>query len=534
MLSLQSHLSVLEAAASAHSDSPAFRIAQVSASGSTVDAWLPISYRDFLNDVELAARFWFKKLSLDGVVPRSVVGLWLGGLDYSDVINIYGVSRAGYVPQLFSLRLPNPTVVFELLERAQAGALIYDPSFEDAVKGSPVPSHRAPAVQGFVGCAREILPPLPTPESRDDLVFIFHTSGSTSGSPKLVPCNAGYVDSVVFKSYEASAPVNPLKQSVSTWMGSMCHIAQSFMLIGSIQHGSCTIQPSKISFSSEELVDMINRCDLNRLHQFATFLSIHIRHARNNPKLLAQMQCLDTIIFSGLPLPQEDEEFAYQNGLKLMNLFGSTECSAMMLSQRTGPFLRPLSGVKYGFFPVGSSTASESGHVSANNQLLELVILGDSPDCPHTSLRKADGHFHTGDLFLRAKEGHYLFRGRDDDWIKSLNSLRCDTRAIEDNVRATCSDLVDECIVVGTGRPSPALFIEPSKEMDHSALKSEIIRRTRAFHARRYIHERITDPELVIIVEPKSLPRTATKGNIRRKAVEDTYRELLDEIYEEF
>lgn len=128
------------------------------------------------------------------------------------------MSRAGYVPQLFSLRLPNPAVVFELLERAQAGALVYEPSFEDAVKGSPVPSHRAPSVQGFVGCAGEILPPLHTPESRDDLVFIFHTSGSTSGSPKLVPCTAGYVDSVVFKSYEASAPVNPLKQSVSTWM----------------------------------------------------------------------------------------------------------------------------------------------------------------------------------------------------------------------------------------------------------------------------------------------------------------------------
>lgn len=76
MPSLQSHLSVLEAAASAYSDSPAFRIAQLSASGSTVDAWLPISYRDFLSDVELAARFWFKKLSLEGVAPRSVVGLW--------------------------------------------------------------------------------------------------------------------------------------------------------------------------------------------------------------------------------------------------------------------------------------------------------------------------------------------------------------------------------------------------------------------------------------------------------------------------
>lgn len=63
---------------------------------------------------------------------------------------------------------------------------------------------------------------------------------------------------------------------------------------------------------------MITRCGLNRLHQFATFLSTHLRHARHNPKLLAYLQSLDTILYSGLPLPQEDEDFAYQNKLKLV------------------------------------------------------------------------------------------------------------------------------------------------------------------------------------------------------------------------
>lgn len=195
------------------------------------------------------------------------------------------------------------------------------------------------------------------------------------------------------------------------------------------------------------------------------------------------------------------------------NLFGSTECGAMLVSQRKpgreARFLSSLEGVKYDFVYAGPSSVPESGHVSANSQLLELVILSDSPDCPHPSLRKADGHFHTGDLFLEAQPGQYLFRGRDDDWIKSLNSLRCDTRSIEENIRATCGDLVDECIVVGTGRASPALFVEPATDMDHEKLKLEIIRRTRAFHARRYLHERITDPELVIVVDPKALPRTA-------------------------
>ena len=90
------------------------------------------------------------------------------------------------------------------------------------------------------------------------------------------------------------------------------------VLLGSLQHGSCTIQPTKISFSSEELADMVKLAGLNRIHQFGSFLSMHIRHARQNPKLLALLQSLDTIIFSGLPLPREDEEYAYNNGLKLV------------------------------------------------------------------------------------------------------------------------------------------------------------------------------------------------------------------------
>ena len=67
--------------------------------------------------------------------------------------------------------------------------------------------------------------------------------------------------------------------------------------------------------------------------------------------------------------------------------------------------------------------------------------------------------------------------------------------------------------------------------MDSEKLKKEIIRRTRQFHSRRYIHERITSTKHVVVVERGTLPRTATKGNVRRQAVEDQYKELLDDIY---
>jgi len=282
---------------------------------------------------------------------------------------------------------------------------------------------------------------------------------------------------------------------------------------------------------------MIRNCGLNRLNQFATFLSHHLRNSRQNRKLLALLQTLDDVIYRGLALPHEEEEWAYGNGIRLRNLFGSTECGAMLLSTGgsgdAAMFLQSLEGMSYAFLPVASQ--SEAGPSQAEHpctvSLLELVILAESPDCPDRSLRAADGHFHTGDLFQEVLPGRYLSKGRDDDWIKSENSLRCDTKSIEDNVRATCGDLVTECIVVGNGRPSPALFIETNSEMPHPKLKREILRRTRQFHSRRYLHERITLSDMIVIVEKKSLPRTATKGNVRRKATEEVFRTVLDKIY---
>ncbi|KAF8446057.1 hypothetical protein L210DRAFT_3725570 [Boletus edulis BED1] len=523
-----SHLIVLEQSSTLYPSAPAFRIPRSDPTTGQVHDWLSISYQQFKEDVEYTARYYRGLLTSVGITDNSVIGLWLGGTSYQDVLHIYGISRAGYIPQLFSIRLPSPDVVLELLRKQDARALIYAPEFADATSNLPLSVFLAVGKDEMVP-RLETLPPL-SPMSGDQTVFVFHTSGSTSGSPKLVPCSQRWLSTMVTKARFICAPHDPQRQDVSTWMGSMCHIAQNFMLIGALQHGSCTVQPTKIAFSSEELVDMIHRCHLNRLNQFPTFFSSHLRNARLHPKLLGQLQTLDEIIYSGLPLRHEDEEFAYHNGLKIKNLFGNTECGAMLLSVGgSGPdaaLLRATPNTSYDFVPIDGT----SGHQSST-QLLELVILADSGDCPDVSLRGTDGDFHTGDLFQEMSTGLYTFCGRNDDWIKSENSLRCDTRAIEDNIRATCGELIEECIVVGTGRPSPALFVEPAAGIDHNKLKREIIRKTRAFHSRRYLHERITSPELIIIVPSKSLPRTVTKGNIRRRAVEEACQLQLDSIF---
>ncbi|KAJ7437151.1 hypothetical protein B0H11DRAFT_2362510 [Mycena galericulata] len=478
---VRTHITILETSALRSPLSVAFKIPQSYSSDRPI--WLDITYQQFLRDVETTARHWSHIFLQAGIPERSVVGLWIGGYSYKDVLNIYGVSRAGYIPQLFSLRLPNADVILELLTKTRARALIYEDLFESALQTWPLPIYRAVDVDNHV----------PSPAAQNqEIAFYFHTSGSTSGSPKLVPCSYRWLDSTIRKSHQICAPRQQDRHDIAVWGGSMCHIFQNFLLIGHLQHNSCIIQPVANPFTSDQL----------------------------------------TKSYTGLPLPREEESWAYTHGIKLRNVFGSTEVGALLVSiggcDSNAGLLRPTDGVAYKFVPIEASSAG--GHVSTA-RLLELIVLAESGDCPDVSLRHPDGDFHTGDLFQEVTPGIYISEGRDDDWIKSESGLRCNTKAIEDNARGVCGNLISECIVVGTGRPNPILFVESGTDMDHKKLKVEIIRKTRQFHSRRYLHERIMSPEMIVTVPRGSLPRTATKGNIRRREVEDLYKVEIDKIF---
>ena len=115
------------------------------------------------------------------------------------------------------MRLPNPIVIFELLQKASARALVCEPSFDVNLSGCPVPTYSAMQVSER-DVADVALPPLRTDYSPSDLVFIFHTSGSTSGSPKLVPCNRRWFDSIVTKSKQMAQVRSTQGQDVTVAM----------------------------------------------------------------------------------------------------------------------------------------------------------------------------------------------------------------------------------------------------------------------------------------------------------------------------
>lgn len=219
----------------------------------------------------------------------------------------------------------------------------------------------------------------------------------------------------------------------------------------------------------------------------------------------------------------------------------------MMKSGFKSRVLKPIPGSSYDFVPFDSSVSSGK---TTGTLLYELVVLPESPERPVDSICEKDGRYLTGDLFEKTKCGGWLSRGRVSDWIPVGNGLRCDTRyhnttlslvtfahhsstrSIEAHVLRTCAHAVSDCVVVGSGRPYPALVIELAHGLDKSdQIRHQIARDMRLEQAGFLPHETI-GADFILLAVAGSLPRTLTKRNIQRHVVEELYRFELDRLYE--
>ncbi|KAK1235886.1 hypothetical protein PQX77_000876 [Marasmius sp. AFHP31] len=536
-MNLHTPLTALYNTASQKPTALAFKIPDIDSATGEVTKWTGISYAEFAKDVDLAGQTWDATLRVKDGIPRgSVIALCLGGFSYVDIVHIYGIARAGFIPHLMG-RLPGLVIVKELLRESETKALIRSVQFKETL--GPVEVEGTVPVYDPVDLATlrsqdSTLPALRESNDPDEVFIIAHTSGSTSGKPKLVRCTTRWTDAGYRK---AGFWGDTMEPEVQNWMGNVCHMGQFQVIAINMLWGHCIIQPRNPQnpYDFEDLMDLIRRASLNTLFLFFPLVIKLFHLARANREVLEVLKSLRTVTGSGAAFPKTEEEWAQSVGINVRGAFASTEIGLALATLGTR---KDSTGAYYPVDPPGVSYRFEP--VPGQEKLFELVVLSDSIDCPRAELRsKEDGHFHTGDLWEEVDVGGekkgYWYRGRDDDWIKCEYALRCDTKAIQDNVRRTCSDLVFDCVAVGYGRPSPTLIVEPAVEdegaMSNDALKREIFERISPFNSLHRAHEKIASPELILVVAKNTLPRTETKGNIKRAAVEDMFKKELDQVY---
>ncbi|KAJ4128895.1 hypothetical protein NW768_007417 [Fusarium equiseti] len=450
------------------------------------------------------------------------------GLSYEDLLHYLSLLRAGFIPQLFPIRMQDPSIVFELLVKGDGTALLHDPDCEPLVKGCPLPTVSISRVVGRTP-PDVILNAVTTSANGDQVLAIFHTSGSTS-IPKLVPQTVRWLDCLIRKHQHDHIRDGP--DSVISAIGSHAHLGNTIVLAVQLAAGSCLLLPTNIPYSPLQLDDMITNGELTILSIFPGLLVPMFAEARNNCAFLKKLQNLEKINFAGHTLEPKEEAWGRENGLKLINVYGSTEIGVSMMSTLTSPYVSPLAESGCEFIAFGEA-------LPGSDQLFQLIIPADADDCPHPSLRnKLDGKFHTGDVFHRVGNDQYVYKGRVDDTIKMQLGQACDAGSLEAGVMQTCeNDLISAVSVIGSGRLSPAMVVEAKDDLILEAgedkllaLKNQIIFRTALFQKQKYAHVWISDPRLVFVVAKSTLPRTP-KGNVMRKAVEKLFAKDLDECF---
>ncbi|KAF8520866.1 acetyl-CoA synthetase-like protein [Hysterangium stoloniferum] len=521
-ITYQSHISLLESVAASFPSCNALKVPIYDEYGET-RGWNDVTYQQFYSDVERMAAHWIETLEL----PRnSVVAVWLYGISYPDVITLFSISRACYVPQVIRSTLESPILVSEMLAETNAKALIYDASSGVSPAHFRVPVHFAVDIKSLTDIPNVgILPPLTNIGNAHQTMIFYYTSGSTSGRPKLVPLSRRWLHALIMKSkLQAVFPAS----IVTTRIGSFSHAGQLFQFIGLFPCAGCMalVRPD---FSSTSLIQMVEECKLTTISIYSFQLIKHLKNACSDLRLLHVLQSVSAIVCTAGPMPESDLDWACSNGLHIVMVFGATE-TGLLLSTTNVRGEKPaayksldLEGFNHTFVPVGGSSPLTGGN------LLELVVLSESQDCPDVSFRSADGHFHTGDIFIEVSPKRYISWGRLDDRIKMYDGLICEARVIEDHTKTQCSDVIADCIVVGAGRFSPTLIVEAnSRNPDQTKIKAEVAIRIAAFNERLYQHERIKSTH-ILVVEIGTLPRTVSSGlSIRRSLVEDQFKAQLD------
>ncbi|KAJ6598423.1 hypothetical protein DFH09DRAFT_1394686 [Mycena vulgaris] len=216
------------------------------------------------------------------ILPRQILRpVQLTGKKYEDLINILGLSAAGYVPQLFSIVFPNPEVIWDLLSMSNAKALILDVAFASNAANSPVPTSAALKLADLL------------------LLKDFDTH------------------------YLSQGPLDGT--NVANTIGTLAHVA------------------SLACMSTKELMRMVKTCGLNRMATYATFLSVYIKAAQTDPEVLMALQSFRQIVHAGVALNREDEEWAYAHNLPITAMYTTSE-TAKFGSDASDRLLRLIQG----------------------------------------------------------------------------------------------------------------------------------------------------------------------------------------------
>lgn len=425
-----------------------------------------------------------------------VVALLAGhGPDF--VINLFALWKACAVPFVVSTRVPWNTAA-DLMNTAQASTLVTDnPAYiHDA--GSPslsvIPAASEPdnGTDDYDSNALQ----LPTGD------LILHTSGTTR-SPKLVH-------------FSRSSLLTSLSFEESAWNGhwtwrdatlGWLPLYHAFGLVSELLYAYRV--RSRYYFSEANPRSLLAKLEQEPITRFSS-VPWMLEKIVDAPTGLAALARLRSVTVGGAVTSPELGEKLVGAGVRLIQQYGMTELGATLRSSPDGDWQDLLPVIPSRHWTVEQG----SGH---------LVVR---PDCP------IYGELDTRDTFERTPSGTLRYRNRLDDVLVHVNGEKTDALAIETMLGARAGEVINRCVVTGSGRRRPACLVlwkhdRPTAE-DWNALRRAIDETNERLPRYSQLHH-----ELVLPLPASDHVRIplSPKGTVMRRAVEEAFSRDLDQLY---
>lgn len=241
---------------------------------------------------------------------------------------------------------------------------------------------------------------------------------------------------------------------------------------------------------------------------------------------LNALRGMDLVGVGGAALPSNVGDELVQKGVKLLSRFGSAECGFLMSSHRNYP-----ADQEWQYLRSRGSTSLD--FETREDGLSELIILSD---WPHMAKRnREDGSFATSDLFEPHPTipGAWRYHSRADSQLTLITGKKFDPAPLEDAIAT--SPLVKDVLIFGNGKQYPgALLFRSNSSADASSelILSEIWPLIEKLNLEGQTHTKLSKSMLVIMPSEASGLEKSSKGTVLRGQAEKKYEVDISRAYQ--
>ncbi|EMC91304.1 hypothetical protein BAUCODRAFT_152577 [Baudoinia panamericana UAMH 10762] len=369
-------------------------------------------------------------------------------------------------------------------------------------------------------------------ESDEEVAYLHHTSGTSSGMPKPIPQThrggVGVLPSFSDGWQATTFTTTPL------YHGGIADLFRAWT-----SHAMIWLFPGKrVPITAKNIIKCLELA--KREHhagstshvapvKFFSSVPYVLQMLESEPEGLRHLQQMDIVGVGGAALPPEVGNQLVSNGVNLISRFGSAECGFLLSSHRDyskdreWQYLRVASGAeRYLRF----EPQTDGGGLS------ELIVL---KGWPHMAKRNRDnGSYATSDLFAPHPSipNAWKYHSRADSQLTLITGKKFDPAPLEASLAT--SELVDDVLIFGNGQPYPGALVFRSQHaigLSNADLLQQVWPRMEKLNAGSQDHARIAKAMLLPMPVLERPLEKSSKGTILRNAVEKRFKQEIESAY---